>query len=366
MHTASNLKLAASNLKLAFSGRATRTFEPSLAQAFAFSTADAPESAPGSRGPNLWSSQFAEVTDAADSSLRGWVKYDAHSLYFGFEVLDDYLHGIDGPRWCPAGNPACEQLTPQGWPWFGDGVEVLINAAGRQHAVPVASTVVGNSTQWQMVCSLTKSRLGGVGKAGLCEGEPRQSHEVAHTSPHISTHLPTSPHISPHLHTSPHISTHLQNLLTSPYISLHLPISPYISSEAWHTYRRWIETGAMRCAAQPRRSPRGFVLEFAVRFALLQLSPGRPYHMGMPHTPLGLNLALSDVDRRGQGDPTFGFHHESWLSGTRDNRTRLGQFGTLWMVHRGAPAGSDGVPMAMQRAERERAAAMAAGAAYLA
>jgi len=122
----------------------------------------------------------------------------------------------------------------------------------------------------------------------------------------------------------------------------------------------------MRCAAQPRRSPRGFVLEFAVRFALLQLSPGRPYHMGMPHTPLGLNLALSDVDRRGQGDPTFGFHHESWLSGTRDNRTRLGQFGTLWMVHRGAPAGSDGVPMAMQRAERERAAAMAAGAAYLA
>ena len=278
------------------------------------------------------------MTDAADSSLHGWVKYDAHSLYFGFEVLDDYLHGIDGPRWCPAGNPACEQLTPQGWPWFGDGVEVLINAAGRQHAVPPASTVVGNSTQWQMVCSLTKSRLGGEGKAGLCEGEPRQSTEVAHTS---------SPYISPHLP-------------TSPYISLHLPTSPHISSEAWHTYRRWIETGAMRCAAQPRRSPRGFVLEFAVRFALLQLSPGRPYHMGMPHTPLGLNLALSDVDRRGQGDPTFGFHHESWLSGTRDNRTRLSQFGTLWMVHRGAPAGSDGVPMAMQRAERERAAAMAA------
>ena len=181
------------------------------------------------------------MTDAADSSLRGWVKYDAHSLYFGLEVLDDYLHGIDGPRWCPAGNPACEQLTPQGWPWFGDGVEVLINAAGRQHPVPLASTVVGNSTQWQMVCSLTKSRLGGVGTGGLCEGEPRQS------------------------------------------------------SDAWHTYRRWIDTGAMRCAAQPRRTPRGFVVEFAVRFALLQLSPGRPYHTGMPHTALGLNLALSDV-----------------------------------------------------------------------
>ena len=181
------------------------------------------------------------MTDAADSSLRGWVKYDAHSLYFGLEVLDDYLHGIDGPRWCPAGNPACEQLTPQGWPWFGDGVEVLINAAGRQHPVPLASTVVGNSTQWQMVCSLTKSRLGGVGTGGLCEGEPRQS------------------------------------------------------SDAWHTYRRWIDTGTMRCAAQPRRTPRGFVVEFAVRFALLQLSPGRPYHTGMPHTALGLNLALSDV-----------------------------------------------------------------------
>ena len=267
--------------------------------AFGFSTADAPDTAPGLRGPNLWSAQFREANNVADSSLRGWVKYDAHSLYFGFEVLDDYLYGIDGPRWCPAGNPACEQLTPQGWPWFGDGVEVLINAAGRQHAGN--STVVGNATQWQMVCSLTKSRLGGIGTGGLCEGEPRQS------------------------------------------------------ADAWHAYRKWIDSGAMRCAARPRRTPRGFVVEFAVRFALLQLGPGQPYHPSMPHTPLGLNLALSDVDRPEQGDPTFGFHHENWLSGTRDNRTRLSQFGTLWMVHRGA--GGDGVPMAMQRAERERAAA---------
>ena len=59
------------------------------------------------------------------------------------QVTDDHLFGVDGPRWCPRGNPACEPLTPEGWPWFGDGVEVLISThGGRPH-----STVAGNASQ---------------------------------------------------------------------------------------------------------------------------------------------------------------------------------------------------------------------------
>ena len=49
-------------------------------------------------------------------------------------------------------------------------------------------------------------------------------------------------------------------------------------------------------------------------------------------TPLGVNIALGDVDTPEKGDAEFGFHHENWLSGTRDNRTRLSQFGTLWLM----------------------------------
>jgi|EP00908_Phaeocystis_cordata_P015280 SSS family solute:Na+ symporter len=198
------------------------------------------------------------------------------------QVTDDHLFGVDGPRWCPRGNPACEPLTPEGWPWFGDGVEVLISThGGRPH-----STVAGNASQWQMVCSSAKSRLGGIGVGGLCEGEPRQS------------------------------------------------------AAAWRTYRRWIERGLLRCATRPRAErtggARGFGVELAIDFSLLLLAAtGRPYSPSLPDTELGVNIALGDVDEPARGDPVFGFHHESWLSGTRDNRTQMSQFGTLWMMHDG-------------------------------
>ena len=139
--------------------------------------------------------------------------------------------------------------------------------------------MAGNASQWQMVCSLGKSRLGGIGVGGLCEGEPRQS------------------------------------------------------ESAFRTYRGWIESGAMRCAARPHRGRKGFAVEFEVDFSLLEMMPGRTYHPGMPDTPLGINIALGDVDQPERGDAQFGFHHEQWLSGTRDNRTKLSQFGTLWMMH---------------------------------
>lgn len=250
------------------------------ADAFSFSTADpAHGSTSRSGAPNLWTAQFSEVADAADSSLVGYVKWDRATLYFGFSIRDDFLYGIDGPRWCPRGNPGCAPLTQEGWPWFGDEVELLINGGGREHAPD--RTVVGNASEWQMVCSLGKSRLGGIGVAGLCEGEPRQS------------------------------------------------------DAAFRTYGKWIANGALRCDARPRAgASRGFDVEFAVDFSLLRRPSGATVAPGLVSTPtpLGVNIALGDVDTPEKGDAEFGFHHENWLSGTRDNRTRLSQFGTLWLM----------------------------------
>ena len=61
----------------------------------------------------------------------------------------------------------------------GDEMEVLLNAnAAAGFGKQAERSVVGNETEWQMVINLSKSRLGGIGKGGLLEGEPR-SNETA-------------------------------------------------------------------------------------------------------------------------------------------------------------------------------------------
>ena len=111
-------------------------------------------------------------TSPQDLSLKGYVKHDGKRLYFAFDVTDDVLYGIDTPRWLPYNNPKAHELTREGFPWFGDEMEVLINASnhwtGNQDSA-------GNGSSWQMVCNLTKSRKGGVGAGGLLEGEPRRN-----------------------------------------------------------------------------------------------------------------------------------------------------------------------------------------------
>lgn len=101
---------------------------------------------------------------------------DTHALvlwqWFGFRVVDDVHFG---GSWAPAGNAAANNLTAQGWPWFGDEMELLVDARPSATAGAGAggSNVVGNASQWQMVCNTVKSRLGGWGVGGLMEGEPR-------------------------------------------------------------------------------------------------------------------------------------------------------------------------------------------------
>jgi SSS family solute:Na+ symporter len=224
-----------------------------------------------------WISTFSPVTDEADLALKGYVKHDGKRLYFAFDVTDDVLYGIDIPRWIPKDHPKVHELTREGFPWFGDEMELLINATNRYTSPD--ENAAGNGQSWQMVCNLTKSRLGGIGKGGLMEGEPRR--ELA----------------------------------------------------AWNTYQKWILDRSMECAARPKPGGKGYVIEWAVNFdPCLEISPGVFYDVKMGDRAMGLNIALGDIDQEERGKGNFAnFHHEDWFAGTPKGRTRLKEWGTLWI-----------------------------------
>ena len=223
-----------------------------------------------------WIPQFSLTTNPTDLSLRGYVKHDSKRLYFAFDVTDDVLYGIDTPRWLPQENPHAHELTRAGFPWFGDEMELLINATNTWTGNENAQ---GDGASWQMVCNLTKSRKGGVGVGGLLEGEPRSK------------------------------------------------------ESAWNTYQRWILSGAQECAAKPKRGGRGYVIEWAVSFdPCLEIAPGKFYSTALGDRGVGLNIALGDLDEKARGAGNFGhFHHEDWFAGAKDIRTNLRQFGMLWI-----------------------------------
>lgn len=227
-----------------------------------------------------WNPTFTRTTDAKDLALRGWVKHDGRRLYFAFEVTDDVLYGIDTPRWLPGENAKAHQLTREGFPWFGDEMEILLNPSYQWKA---DESVSGNGASWQMVCNLTKSRKGGVGVGGILEGEPRRD------------------------------------------------------EQAWNTYQRWIASGAQECAArvQPTKKgePKRYVVEWAIALnPCVEVEPGRFWSPAMGDRRVGLNIALGDLDEKERGAGNFGnFHHEDWWTGDKTNRTQLRHFGTLWL-----------------------------------
>lgn len=227
-----------------------------------------------------WTPQFSRTTDPKDLSLKGWVKHDGKRLYFAFEVIDDVLYGIDTPRWLPDNNPDVHELSRRGFPWFGDEMELLINASYKWVG---NENVAGDGSSWQMVCNLTKSRKGGIGKGGLLEGEPRSK------------------------------------------------------ESAWNTYQKWIQDGSMDCAAAvTKKNEKGgvYVIEWAVNFdPCLEISPGQFYSTSMGDRKVGLNIALGDLDERDRvSDTPYRFHHEDWWAGHPGTRTNLRDFGTLWIM----------------------------------
>lgn len=223
-----------------------------------------------------WIPQFSPTTDPKDLSLKGYVKHDARRLYFAFDVTDDVLYGIDTPRWLPDENPAAHELTQKGFPWFGDEMELLINAPNQWTG---DENSAGNGMSWQMVCNLTKSRKGGLGVGGLLEGEPR------------------------------------------------------VQDSAWNMYRKWIDTGAQEAVAKVKPGGHGYVIEWAVNFdPCLEVEAGKFWSPAMGDRKMGLNIALGDLDEKARGEGNFGhFHHEDWFAGEKNLRTQLRQFGVLWM-----------------------------------
>lgn len=223
-----------------------------------------------------WIPQFSPTTVPKDLSLKGYVKHDAKRLYFAFDVTDDVLYGIDTPRWLPDENPKAHELSRAGFPWFGDEMELLINATNHWEG---NENSAGNGTSWQMVCNLTKSRKGGIGVGGLLEGEPRSV------------------------------------------------------ESAWNTYQKWILSGAQEAVAKPKPGGHGYVIEWAVNFdPCLEVETGKFYSPAMGDRKMGLNIALGDLDEKERGTGSFGhFHHEDWFAGAKNVRTNLKQFGTLWI-----------------------------------
>lgn len=234
-------------------------------------------------GVSDWIPQFSPTRDPRDLSLKGWVKHDGRRLYFAFDITDDILYGIDTPRWLPKENPEAHQLTRKGFPWFGDEMELLINATNQWKGDEGAA---GNGSSWQMVCNLTKSRKGGIGVGGILEGEPRRD------------------------------------------------------EQAWNTYQRWINEGAQECAVKPKPGGKGYILEWAVSFdPCLEVAPGQFYAPRLGDRAMGLNIALGDLDKPETGAGNFGnFHHEDWWAGAKNVRTQLKHWGTLWIRTKPKPA----------------------------
>ncbi|MBI2297531.1 MAG: hypothetical protein HYU66_01035 [Armatimonadetes bacterium] len=248
-------------------------------------------------GVRDWTPQFSPTTDDRDLALDGWVKHDGTNLYFAFRITDDCLYGIDTPRWSPKENPHHDDLTPRGFPWFGDEMELLLNASNTWSRTD-NENAAGDGASWQMVCNLTKSRLGGIGPGGLLEGEPRSR------------------------------------------------------KLAWDNYQRFILSGAMVAAARLQRTaaramrhngagtsfhdlpqPRGgvYVIEWLVRpDPCLEVQPGVFWSPDLGEVRMGLNIALGDLDTPEAGAGNWGnFHHEDWWTGEKNKRTWLKQYGTL-------------------------------------
>jgi len=226
------------------------------------------------RGVRDWTPEFSDVKSDSDSALRGWVKHDKEWLYFAFDITDDVLYGIATDRWLPKENPRAHELSREGYPWFGDEMELLLNASNQWKG---DEDVSGDGSSWQMVCNLTKSRLGGIGKGGLLEGEPRTS------------------------------------------------------ETPWSNYQNWILKGAQRAAAKPKPDGHGYIIEWAIRFdPCVEIEPRKFYSPSVGQKDLGLNIALGDIDTPEAGRGNFGnFHHEQWWAGAPHTRTYKNNFGTL-------------------------------------
>ena len=234
-------------------------------------------------GVGGWAAQFSPVNEPGDLSVEVWIKHDGENLFVAFDVTDNVIYGIDTDRWKPDENDNPHQMNGEGWPWFGDGVELLLNAENRWSEED-GEGAKGNGSSWQMVASTHKSWLKGVGAGGLMQGEPRGN------------------------------------------------------EEAWGNYAKWTENGDMVAAVglKPAEAGRGYIIEWQVNAdPCMEIAPGRFWSPDLGEVRMGLNLAVADLDYpEDSADNWLNIHHENWWSGEKDKRTWLKQWGTM-ILHSG-------------------------------
>lgn len=123
------------------------------------------------KGVNGWCSDTKKASkDTLDLSTKIWYKHDGTYLYFAFDVTDNKIYGFDTERWVPDANTNANDLTMKvGWPFFGDGIEIMMNPTYKWDNTQMAA---GDGMGWQIICSTHKSTFGGLEYGGLIEGVP--------------------------------------------------------------------------------------------------------------------------------------------------------------------------------------------------
>ncbi|RPH92795.1 MAG: hypothetical protein EHM72_16940 [Calditrichaeota bacterium] len=226
-----------------------------------------------------WNSDAGKVKSAADYAMTCWVKHDGTTLYFAFDITDDTLYGIDIDAWLPDGNALAHELSPQGWPWFADGVEIFLNPENQWNNTTKKETK-GDGASWKIVCSSYKSRLGGVGIPGLLEGEPRSS------------------------------------------------------STAWNNYQQWIENGSQQAVVRLKDAMtegHGFIIEWKIAAdPCLQIKPGLYWNASQGEWTMGLNIEIQDLDSKAAGSGNWSnFHHIDYWAAEQGKKELLERWGAL-------------------------------------
>ena len=233
-------------------------------------------------GTASWSHEQSTPTDSNDLSVIGYVKHDSLNLYFAFDVTDDVVYGIDIERWLPDGRPLAHELNQSGMPWFGDGIEIMLNASNNW-STSDGEICHGDGTSWQMVCSSHKSRLDSLNGGGLMEGEPRSVNEV------------------------------------------------------YNRYQKWILDSSMMAVVRikdKQTEGSGYVIEWLIKpDPCLEVSPGTFWNVNMDTTDMGMNIELQDLDEKEKGAGNWcNFHHIEHWAAPVGQKTWLKSWGTLTLV----------------------------------
>ncbi len=213
-------------------------------------------------GPEGWHPAFAPSEGYSEFSYSVRVLHDGEALYLAFEIRDDYRLGYDGERWKPA--PEADRFEEDGWPWFGDMIEILLYPDLFNLGDPLIQCA-GTPSSAQLIYNFSKSQTGGVGVPGW------------------------------------------------------MPHGPGLPADVRRRYVERIAEGKLRGSCRLLEEPRGYAVELRIPFEdWIQGTDGKAWSPKNGSLAIGFNLAIGDVDRPADdASGGFGLHHEDWWAGKR-------------------------------------------------